>query len=94
MKTVYAIGLAIVFFLFLVFTLPGEKGLIRAYHLYKEIVNLKEQVVSLEKENHILAREALLLKEDGAYIEHTITKEMNLLRPGDVVVILKKEEKK
>jgi cell division protein FtsB len=94
MRSICVIGLGGVFFFFLVFTVPGEKGLIKAYHLHQEIVNLKKQNASLEKENQILLREAILLKEDRSYIEHTITKEMNLVRPGDTVVIFKKEEKK
>ncbi|OPZ27875.1 MAG: cell division protein FtsB [Deltaproteobacteria bacterium ADurb.BinA179] len=88
---VYALILTTVLFLF--FTVPGDKGLIRSYQLYQELKNLQEQNVSLKKKNEALAREASMLKENLAYIEHVIIQEMNLVKPGDRIVVFKKAKK-
>jgi len=88
---VYALILVTVLFLF--FTVPGDKGLIRSYQLYQELRDLKAQNASLKSKNEMLAKEALMLKENLAYIEHVIIQEMNLVRPGDTIVVFKKEKK-
>ncbi|MCK9264381.1 MAG: septum formation initiator family protein [Desulfomonilia bacterium] len=88
---VYALILITVLFLSL--TIPGDKGLIRSYQLYQELRQLKTQNVSLQVKNESLAQEALMLKENLAYIEHVIVQEMNLVRPGDKIVVFKKEKK-
>jgi len=88
---VYALILITV--LFLSFTIPGDKGLIRSYQLYQELKHLKAQNASLKVKNESLAQEALMLKENLAYIEHVIVQEMNLVRPGDKIVVFKKEKK-
>jgi len=89
--TTYIVALMTI--LLLVLTLPGEKGLIRGYQLYQELVDLKNQNTSLEKGNCLLTQEAMMLKENRAYIEHIIIKEMNLVHPGDKIVVFKKKKK-
>ncbi|MBN1635399.1 MAG: septum formation initiator family protein [Deltaproteobacteria bacterium] len=76
----------------LMFTIPGEKGLISVYHLHQELSDLKSQDMALRQENYRLAQEAFLLKENLAYIEHIIIKEMNLVKPEDVIVVFKKKK--
>jgi cell division protein FtsB len=88
---VYALILTTVLFLSL--TVPGDKGLIRSYQLYQELQHLRANNASLEVKNESLAQEALMLKENLAYIEHVIIQEMNLVRPGDKIVVFKKEKK-
>jgi len=88
---VYALILITV--LLLVFTLPGEKGLIRSYQLYQELSELKNQNTTFKKKNQILAQEASMLKDNLAYIEHVIIQEMNLVKPGDIIVVFKKGKK-
>jgi len=78
--------------LMLMFTIPGEKGLISAYHLHQELSDLNAQDSALRQENYRLAQEAFLLKENLAYIEHIIIKEMNLVKPEDVIVVFKKKK--
>jgi cell division protein FtsB len=86
------LGLILVIALLLVFTLPGEKGLIRGYQLHRELINLKNQNATLEQENTALTREATMLKDNRSYIEHVIVKELNLVRPGDTIVIFKRKK--
>lgn len=76
----------------LFFSVPGEKGLIQTYRLKKELFILRSQNAALKQENQVLAQEASLLKESLPYIEHIITREMNMVRPGDTIVIIKKKK--
>jgi len=86
------IGLLLVCASLATFTVPGEKGLVKVYHLKKELEVLKSQNMHLKKENQALAREANLLTENSAYIEHVIIKEMNLVRPDDIIVEFKRKK--
>ncbi len=79
--------------LLLLVTVPGEKGLIRGYQLHQELKDLKEQNSTLRKENVSLTQEAYMLRENMAYIEHVIIQEMNLVKPGDLIVVFKKTKK-
>jgi cell division protein FtsB len=85
-------GLILVIALLLVFTLPGEKGIIRGYQLHRELTTLKSRTATLETENSSLTREATMLKDNMAYIEHVIVKELNLVRSGDTIVVFKKKK--
>jgi cell division protein FtsB len=76
--------------LFLSFTVPGDKGLIRSYQLYQELRDIQGQNSSLKEKNGSLAQEALMLRENLAYIEHVIIQEMNLVRSGDKIVVFRK----
>jgi cell division protein FtsB len=86
-------ALVMVTLLLLLFTVPGEKGLIRSYQLRRELQDLQGQNASLKKKNQSLAQEALMLRENLAYIEHVIVQEMNLVKPGDIIVVFKKGKK-
>jgi cell division protein FtsB len=85
-------GLILVIALLLVFTLPGEKGIIRGYQLHRELITLKSRNVQLDLENAALTQEATMLKDNMAYIENVIVKELNLVRPGDTIVVFKKKK--
>lgn len=85
-------GLIMVIALLLVFTLPGEKGIIKGYQLHQELTTLKNRTVTLEQENSALTREATMLRDNMAYIEHVIVKELNLVRSGDTIVVFKKKK--
>ena len=87
-----ACGFILVTALLLVFTLPGEKGLIRGYQLHQELIKIKDQNAALEQENTLLAKEATMLKDNLAYIEHVIVKELNMVRPGDTIVVFKRKK--
>ncbi|HOO36985.1 MAG TPA: septum formation initiator family protein [Deltaproteobacteria bacterium] len=86
-------GCVLMIALLLLVTVPGEKGLIRGYQLHQELKDLKEQNSTLRKENVSLTQEAYMLRENMAYIEHVIIQEMNLVKPGDLIVVFKKTKK-
>ena len=90
---VIGIGIITIILLFMVFTVPGEKGLVNTYHLRQQLLKLKEKNMLLQEENERLAIKASLLKKDKPYIEHTIMKELNMVRPGDIVIIFKQRKK-
>jgi cell division protein FtsB len=91
-KHILVLGFTMMVALTLVFTVPGEKGLLQTMKLKKELVVLRTQNVEMKRENQMLAQEAGLLKESLPYIEHVITREMNMVRPGDTIVIIKKKK--
>jgi cell division protein FtsB len=86
-------ALVMVTLLLLLFTVPGEKGLIRSYQLRRELLEMQDQNASLKKKNQTLAQEAVMLRGNLAYIEHVIVQEMNLVKPGDIIVVFKKGKK-
>lgn len=86
-------GCVLIITLLMLITVPGEKGLIRGYQLHRELSELKDQNASLRKKNVSLTQEAYMLRENMAYIEHVIIQEMNLVKPGDLIVIFKKTKK-
>ncbi len=86
-------GCVLMIALLLLVTVPGEKGLIRGYQLHQELKDLKEQNSTLREENVSLTQEAYMLRENMAYIEHVIIQEMNLVKPGDLIVVFKKTKK-
>ncbi len=86
------LGLLLVTVLTLGLTLPGEKGLVSVYKMHSEINNMKLKNAEFKTDNSQLARKALLLRENNTYIEHVIIKEMNMVRPGDIVVVLKSQK--
>ena len=87
-----SIGMALLIALLLVFTLPGEKGIIRGYQLHRELISLKTRNASLDQENSVLAREATMMRDNMAYIEHVIVKDLNLVKPGDTIVVFKRKK--
>ncbi len=90
---VIGIGIITIILLFMVFTVPGEKGLVNTYHLHQQLLKLQEKNMLLQEENERLAIKASLLKKDKPYIEHTIMKELNMVRPGEIVIIFKQRKK-
>ncbi len=86
-------AMTLVSILLVLFTVPGEKGLIRSYQLHQELEDLQVQNSDIRKKNQVLAQEALMLRENLAYIEHVIIQEMNLVKPGDMIVVFKKAKK-
>jgi cell division protein FtsB len=69
--------------------LVGERGLLattRAHHVSDE---LGEQVETLRQENHRLRETARRLKEDASTIESLAREELGLIRPGEILVVVK-----
>jgi cell division protein FtsB len=75
--------------------LVGEKGLLESMRAGRQYQQLERSVEDLKRENARLREEARRLTDDPAAIESLAREELGLMRPGEVVFILKdvKEEK-
>lgn len=70
---------------FLTFTIFGERGLLRIYHLNKDRDNLLARVTVVRTENDQLKREIEALKTDSRYIESLARKDFGLVRSNEII---------
>jgi cell division protein FtsB len=73
--------------------LVGEKGLMESMRARRQYEQLERSLEDLKRENARLREEMRRLNEDPAAIEAVARKELGLIRPGEVVFILKDEKK-
>jgi cell division protein FtsB len=73
----------ILFILF--FTVFGERGLLRIYHLNKDRQELQKKADTLKTENENLRREIEALKTDRRYLESIARKDFGLVRPNEII---------
>ncbi len=73
--------------------LVGEKGLLESMRARRHYQQLSASLDDLKRENARLRDEARRLREDPAAIESLAREELGLIRPGEVVFILKDEKK-
>jgi len=73
--------------------LAGEKGLLESMRARHEYQQLASSLEDLKRENARLRDEVRRLNEDPAAIESLAREELGLIRPGEVVFILKNEKK-
>ena len=69
--------------------LVGEKGLMQSMNARRQYHQLQASLEDLRRENDGLREETRRLKEDPATIESLARQELGLIRPGEVVFILK-----
>jgi cell division protein FtsB len=76
--------------------LVGEKGLMQSMDARRQYRQLQGSLDELRRQNDALREEMRRLNEDPATIESLARQELGLIRPGEVVFILKdlKEDKK
>jgi cell division protein FtsB len=76
--------------------LVGEKGLLESMRARRQYQQLERSLDDIKRENARLRDEARRLREDPAAIESLAREELGLMRPGEVVFILKdvNEERK
>lgn len=82
----------LVAFLTAALTLPGDKGLISVCRMHHEISTMISKNSELQTQNYQLAKKAQLLRNNNTYIEHVIINEMNMVRPSDIVIVLKSKK--
>jgi len=73
----------ILFILF--FTVFGERGLLRIYHLKQEKQETEKRLEELKTENEKLKREIEALKTDRRYLESIARKDFGLVRPNEII---------
>ena len=69
--------------------LVGEKGLMQSMNARRQYRQLQASLEELKRENAALREEMRRLSEDPATIESLARQDLGLIRPGEVVFILK-----
>jgi len=75
--------LAVTFILY--FTIFGERGLLRIYHLNKEKLDVQQRLETLKGENLKLVREVDALKNDRRYLESIARRDFGLVRKNEII---------
>jgi cell division protein FtsB len=73
----------ILFILF--FTVFGERGLLRIFHLNKDRLELQKKADQLKAENEQMRREVEALQGNRRYLESIARKDFGLVRPNEVI---------
>ena len=71
--------------LFLSFTIFGERGLLRIFHLNQEKEDLQKRAALIRAENDKMKREIEALKTDRRYLESLARKDFGLVRKNEVI---------
>ena len=69
----------------LYFTIFGERGLLRIYHLNQEREEVQKRATALQLENDQLKREIEALKSDRRYLESIARKDFGLVRKNEII---------
>lgn len=76
-------ALAVAFILY--FTIFGERGLLRIYHLNKERDEVQRRLELIKGENMKLVREIDALKNDRRYLESIARRDFGMVRKNEVI---------
>ncbi len=83
-KRMYFIPAGIILFI-LYFTIFGERGLLRIYHLTQDKKLIEQRIAALQAENEQLKREIEALKTDRRYLESIARKDFGLVRKNETI---------
>jgi cell division protein FtsB len=72
--------------------LIGEKGLIESIHARRQYREVAASLEALRRDNLRLRDEARRLREDPGAIESMAREQLGLIRPGEVLFIIKDEQ--
>ena len=72
--------------------LVGQKGLMESIRARQQYRELAASLDALQRDNARLREEARRLKDDPAAIEAVAREELGLIRPGEILFILKDEK--
>jgi cell division protein FtsB len=73
--------------------LAGDKGLIEMMRARQQDAELSASIQRLRSENARLREQARRLKEDPAAVEELARKELGLIRPGEVLFVVRDRAK-
>jgi cell division protein FtsB len=83
-RRMYIIPAAAIAFI-LYFTVFGERGLLRIYHLNKERQEVQRRLETIRGENQKLVREVDALKNDRRYLESIARRDFGMVRKNEVI---------
>jgi len=75
--------LAVTFILY--FTVFGDRGLLRIYHLNKEKQEVQQRLETLKGDNMKLVREVDALKNDRRYLESIARRDFGMVRKNEII---------
>ena len=75
--------LAVSFILY--FTVFGDRGLLRIYHLSREKQEVQRRLETIKGENMKLVREVDALKNDKRYLESIARRDFGMVRKNEVI---------
>ena len=64
----------------------GKHGLLEVWSRQRELVELAQEIDTIERTNARLSQEIHRLREDMGYIEKIAREELGLVRPGELVI--------
>jgi cell division protein FtsB len=70
--------------------LLGERGFLELLRARREVRQMEEEIGAIQAENQRLLEEVRSLKRDPFAIERKAREELGLVRPGEVVVMIRK----
>lgn len=88
----YFIPAGVILFI-LFFTVFGERGLLRIYHLSRDKQEMEKRVTELKAENDRLRREVEALQSDRRYLESIARHDFGLVRPNETIYQFPTQEK-
>lgn len=68
----------------------GNRGLIDNYLMNEQLTELKLQNFEITKENKVLKRKIILLRENLNYVEYIARNELGMVKEGDIIYRLVK----
>jgi cell division protein FtsB len=92
-KRLFLIPAGVIIFI-LFFTVFGERGLMRIYHLSKEKQEIQKNLDFFKSENEKLKREIEALRSDRRYLESIARRDFGLVRQNEIIYQFPKQDKK
>lgn len=92
-KRMFLIPAGVIIFI-LFFTVFGDRGLLRIYHLNKEKKEIQSNLEALKNENEKLKREIEALRTDRRYLESIARRDFGLVRQNEVIYQFPAQDKK
>lgn len=74
--------------------LVGEKGLLQTFRASRDHARIVQSINALRHENARLRDTARRLREDPATIEEVARRELGLVKPGEILVIVRDAQKR
>ena len=74
---------------FMINALVGENGLLGRIKAKRDYEVLSQELATLRHENNLMREQARRLKDDPSAIEEAARRDLNLIRPGETLVIVK-----
>jgi cell division protein FtsB len=91
-RRLYIIPVVAVAFI-LYFTIFGDRGLLRIYHLNREKQEVQRRLDTLKGENLKLTREVDALKNDRRYLESIARRDFGMVRKNEIIYQFPQQKK-